>query len=61
VIPGGNIRLIELNHNKVQKPLETLVQMHARRERQVAFNDRIQENHDLVSAINSGMAEFLRD
>jgi hypothetical protein len=60
-IPGGNIALVETNNNKVQKPLENLVQMHARRETQVAFHQRIHRNHELVSAMNSGIADFLRD
>jgi hypothetical protein len=60
-IPGGNIALIEQNNNRAQKPLETLVQMHAHRETQVAVNDQIDQNRGLISAMNSGMPEVLRD
>jgi hypothetical protein len=39
-IPGGNIALIETNNDEVQKPVGNLVQMRARRETQVEFNQR---------------------
>jgi hypothetical protein len=58
-IRGGNIALIETNNNKVQRPLDSLERMHACREKQVAFNQRILKNEEMVSGINSEIADFL--
>jgi hypothetical protein len=35
--------------------------MHACRQRQVAFNQRISKNEEEIAAINSGLADFLQD
>jgi hypothetical protein len=57
---GYYSREAAVNNNKVRKPLETLERMRARRETQVAFNQRIMKNSELVSGMNSGLADFLR-
>jgi hypothetical protein len=60
-IPGGYIALVATNNNGVQTPPNSLERIHACLQKQVAFNQRILKNEELISGIDVEMAEFLRE
>jgi hypothetical protein len=56
-IPGGSTALVVMNNTIVQEPPATLARMHASRERQIAFNKRVLEKENEVSAVNSELSD----
>jgi hypothetical protein len=59
-IPGGHTALIATNNNRVQTPPNSLERMHARLQKQVAFNQRVLKNEELIAGINVALAGFLQ-
>jgi hypothetical protein len=58
-VQGGKIELIATKQQLVQKPPNCLDRMTARRQQQVAYNQRVLKAEDEIAGINSDVAEFL--
>jgi hypothetical protein len=60
-VQGGRIALIAVNSNTVQKPPNCLDRMTTRKQKQVAYNERVLRAEDEISGINCDVADFLSD
>jgi hypothetical protein len=58
-VQGGKIALVEVQQQPVQKPPNSLDQMHSSFLKQLAYNQRIFKAEDAISAINVDVADFL--
>jgi hypothetical protein len=60
-VHGGKIALIAVNGRIVQKPPNCLDRMASRKQKQVAYNERVLQAEDEISGINCDIADFLSE
>jgi hypothetical protein len=60
-VAGGHIAPTATYNNPVQVPPPTLDRMHASRQKQIAFNQRVLKAEDQIAGINAGHGDFLQD
>jgi hypothetical protein len=58
-VQGGKIALIAVNRITVQKPPNCLDRMTTRKQKQVAYNERVSAAEDVISKYNCDIADFL--
>jgi hypothetical protein len=60
-VQGGKIAPIAANSIRVQRPPNFLDRMTTRKQKQVAYNERVLQAEEEIAGINSEVADFLAD